>query len=100
MENKASEALRITKIFKENIATVITIGGFMWLLFSNVVKPIQQLEYSVGDIIGNHLKTIQDEQVVATAERKAQTDKLDKLSGELIRLTTILEQTGDLKQLK
>jgi hypothetical protein len=96
-QSNASEKLRVIDIFKENASMVIAIGGFCWIIYSSIITPIKSLEFSVGDIIGNHLKTIQDEQVTATEERKSQTEKLDKLSGELIRLTTILEQNSDKK---
>jgi hypothetical protein len=90
--NNSSEKLRVIDILKENSTMVIAIGGFVWVIYSTIIIPIKTLEYQTGDIIGNHLKTIQDEQVTATAERKSQTDKLDKLSSDLIRLTVILEQ--------
>lgn len=96
MENKALEKFRIQNVLKENATSVLAIGGFIWLIYSMVILPIKELEYNVGDIIGNHLKTIQDEQIIATAERKAQSDKLDNLSGDIIKLTTILEQTKNL----
>jgi hypothetical protein len=89
-ENKAEEKLRIIDVIKENSAAVIAIGGFIWIVYSAIVLPIKALEYQVGDIIGNHLKTIQDEQVTATAERKAQTEMLMDISSKLIRLETIV----------
>jgi hypothetical protein len=96
-ENLAKEKLRIVDIIKENATTALVIGGFVWTLYATVILPIKNLEYQVGDIINNHIKTIQDESVTATAERKAQSEKLDKLSGEIIKLTTILEQITDKK---
>ena len=100
MENKASEKLRIDKVIKENATAVLSIGGFVWLIYSMVIMPIQQLKYDVGNIINNHLETIQNEQTIATAERKAQSEQLNNLTNELVRLSTILEQTGDLEKKK
>jgi hypothetical protein len=96
MENLASEKIRIDKVIKENASSFLAIGGFVWLIYSLVITPIQRLEYSVGDILNNHLKTIQDEQVTATAERKSQTEQLNLLSNEITKLTTILEQQGEI----
>jgi hypothetical protein len=93
----AAEKLRVIDILKENATSVLVIGGIVWTLYSTVILPIKNLEYQVGDIINNHIKTIQDEQVIATTERKEQSDKMDKLSGEIIRLTTVLEQITDKK---
>jgi len=92
MENKAAEKLRIIDTIKENAAMCIAIGGFVWLLYSMVIMPIQALEYQVGDIIGNHLKTIQDEQVTATAERKAQSILITNTNDRLIKIETLLDE--------
>lgn len=97
--NQASEKLRVIDILKENSTMVVAIGGFVWIIYSTIIIPIEHLKYQTGDIINNHLKTIQDEQITATAERKEQTAKMDKISGELIRLTTILLENSSEKKI-
>ena len=97
VENKAEEKLRVITIIKENSAMFIAIGGFIWIIYSMVIMPIKALEFQVSDIIGNHLKTIQDEQVEATAERKAQMVILNDTSARLIKIETLLEQIFDKK---
>ena len=91
--NNASEKLRVIDILKENSTMVLAIGGFVWIIYSTIIMPIAQLQYQTGDIINNHIKTIQDEMISATTERKIQTDKLDKLNSDLIRIITIMEQS-------
>lgn len=87
----AKEKLRIIDVIKENAALAVTIGGFIWVLISMVILPIKQLEYQVGDIINNHLKTIQDEYTVASQERKEQGEMIKELTAQVIRLQTLLE---------
>lgn len=93
-ENKAEEKLRIVNAIRENATSVLAIGGFVWLLYSFIIIPIKTLEFATSDIINNHLKTIQDEQMVATTERSAQTAQLNALSESIIRLQ---EQIANLK---
>ena len=90
-ENKAAEKLRIIDVIKENAALVLSVGGFVWVIFQFLIIPINALTYQVGDILNNHLKTIQDEQIVATQERKEESERIKDLSEQIVRLTTILE---------
>ena len=99
-ENKAAEKLSVLVILKENAAMIIAIGGFIWVIYSSVILPIKNLEYQVGDILNNHLKTIQNEQVKATAERAAEADQINKANEKLVKLETILEQVLDKKTLE
>lgn len=85
-ENKAEEKLRVIDIIKENATMVLTIGGFMWIIYSFIILPITQLQYQVGNIINNHLKTIQDEQVSASQERKVQGIIINTLNENIVRL--------------
>jgi hypothetical protein len=91
-EQIAKEKLRIVDVVKENAGMVITIVGLVWVLIQLIVLPIKALEYSTSDIINNHLKTIQDEQVIATEERKNQSEKLTELSNQIVRLQTLIEE--------
>ena len=91
-ENIAEEKLRIIDILKENTSLVITIVGITWILFQFVIIPIQEMKFQVDNILDNHIKTIQDEMTVATTERKAQTQQMQQLSEQIVRLTTLLDQ--------
>ena len=91
-ENIAEEKLRIIDILKENTSLVITIVGITWILFQFVIIPIQEMKFQVDNILDNHIKTIQDEMIIATAERKAQTQQMQQLSEQIVRLTTLLDQ--------
>lgn len=90
-EQIAKEKLRIIDVIKENAGMVITIGGIIWAIYSLIILPIKQLEYQTGDIINNHLKTIQDEQIQASAERKEQGVKILELNNQIIKLQTLIE---------
>jgi hypothetical protein len=90
-EQVAKEKLRIIDVIKENAGMVITIGGIIWAIYSLVILPIKQLEYQVGDIINNHLKTIQDEYIVASQERKEQGEMIRELNNQIVRLQTLIE---------
>jgi hypothetical protein len=90
-ENIAKEKLRVIDTIKENAALVISVGGFVWLIFQFIIIPLNALQYQVGDILNNHLKTIQDSETRATAEREAQGKQLTALSEQIIRLQTIME---------
>jgi hypothetical protein len=96
-ENLSSEKLRVLDYIKENAMTVVTIGGFLWLIYTTVIIPISQLQFQTNDVLNNHLKTIQDEQVRATTEREGQTKRLQEINDRLIRLETTLEQVLDNK---
>lgn len=82
----AKEKLRVIDIIKENSAMVVAIGGFVWLIYSAIIIPLKELEYSVSDILNNHLKSIQDEQISATTERKEQRELIMNLNESVIRL--------------
>lgn len=89
-ENIAEEKLRVIDIIKENATTLIFITGIVWSIVSFVVLPIKQLEFSVSTILNNHLKTIQDEQIRATIERKEQKEISIEIQKELVKLQTII----------
>lgn len=91
-ENKAEEKLRVIDIIKENAALVFSVGGFVWIIFQFVIVPINQLQYQMGDILNNHIKTIQDNLIIATAEREAEAKQINALSEQIIRLQTIIEK--------
>jgi len=91
-ENISAEKLRILDVIKENAMTFIFIAGLMWSVISFVVLPIKQLEYSVGTILNNHLKTIQDHQIIATQERKQSTEVILQIQKELIKIQVHLEK--------
>ena len=91
-ENIAEEKLRVLDIIKDNAMTFIFITSIVWSMVSFVIIPIKQLEYSVDAILNNHLKTIQDEQVRATVERKEQKELMIDIQKELVKLQTILEK--------
>jgi hypothetical protein len=61
MENQAEEKLRIMDVIKNNATTVVSIGAFVWILFSYVILPIQKMQFQVSNILDNHLATIQTE---------------------------------------
>lgn len=90
-ENIAKEKLRIIDTLKENATLVISVGGFVWLIFQFVIIPLNNLQYQVGDIINNHIKTIQDSEVEAKTEREIQGRQLTALSEQIVRLQTIIE---------
>ena len=91
MKGQAEEKLRILDTIRENAGMVITIGGFIWLIFSFIIIPLYKVQYDIANILDNHLATIQSELTTATAERKTQTEQLNSLSAQVIKLTTILE---------
>mgnify|MGYP001446284362 CR=1 FL=1 len=97
MQKQAAEKLRVIDILKENATMVLAIGGFMYMIFSYVILPIKNLDYQVNDIIGNHLKTIEDEQIIATEERRQQGDALEANNIRLTRIEVLLEQLVDTK---
>ena len=90
-ETEAREKLNIIGVMKENTGMVISIGGFVYLLFQFVVMPIAKLEYKVSNILDNHLATIQTELTEAKTERDMQGKQLTALSEQLVRLSTQLE---------
>ena len=90
-EQQAEEKLRIIDTIKENAGLVITIGGFVWLMFSFIIIPIYKVQYDVANILDNHLATIQTELTEAKAERKAQGVVLENLTANVIRLQATLE---------
>lgn len=90
-ENRAEEKLRVIDTIKENASLVIAIGGFTWLIFQFLIIPIYRLQYQVGNILDNHLATIQTELIEAKTERDAQGKQLTALSEQIIRLATQLE---------
>lgn len=91
-ENKAAEKLRIIDTIKENAALVLSVGGFVWMIFQFVIVPLNNLQYQVGDILNNHLKTIQDETTEAKTERQLQREQLQAVSEQIVRLTTLIEK--------
>jgi hypothetical protein len=91
-ENKAEEKLRVMDIIRENTGLVISIGGFVYIIFQFVILPIYKLQYQVTNILDNHLATIQTEMTVASAEREEQGKQLTALSEQIIRLQTLLEK--------
>lgn len=90
--NQAAEKLRVIDTIKENAGLVLSIGGFVWLVFQFLILPIQQLKYQVGNILENHLATIQTELTTATAERSEQGRQLTALSEQIVRLQVLLEK--------
>lgn len=89
-ENEAKETLKIMDIFKNSIVQIISIIVIIWSVFSLMILPIKQLEYSVGTILNNHLKTIQDEQITSNAEIKLQGEQLDQIQNQITELSTIV----------
>ena len=91
-ENLAEEKLRVIDIIRDNAALTLTVAGFVWVIYSMVILPIKTLEFQVGNILNNHIKTIQDEQVTASAERKAQSLILQQINESIIRLQEQLKE--------
>ena len=91
-EQIAREKLTIIDTIKENASMVLSIGGFVYLIFQFVIMPVAKLQYQVGNILDNHLATIQTELTAAKAERDAQGKQLTALSEQIIRLTTKLDK--------
>lgn len=91
MENKAEEKLTIIETLKENIGVVISIGGFVYLIFQFLIMPVAKLQYQVGNILDNHLATIQTELIEAKTERDMQGKQLNALSEQIVRLSTQIE---------
>jgi hypothetical protein len=92
-ETTASEKLRVIDIIRENAGLVITVGGFVWLIFQFLIIPIYKLQFDVGNILDNHLATIQTELTEAKAERDIQGKQLTALSEQIVRLQTLIEKT-------
>lgn len=90
-ENLPAEKLRIFDAIKENAGLVLSIGGFVWLVFQFVIMPVAKLQYDVGNILDNHLATIQTELTEAKAERKAQGLLINELASQIIKLQTLIE---------
>lgn len=88
----ASENLGVVKIIKENAGMVISIGGFIYLMFQFIILPIYQLQFKVNNILDNHLATIQTELTEAKTERDIQGKQLTALSEQLVRLQTLMEK--------
>jgi hypothetical protein len=82
----AAEKLRVIDILKENATMVIAIGGFVWMIYSFVLLPLKNMEFQMSDVLNNHLKTIQDEQIAASTERKEQRELLNIMNENLVRL--------------
>ena len=87
----AEEKLRVLDIIKENVGAIISIGGFIYLLFQFVILPVYKVQYDITNILDNHLATIQTELTEAKAERELQGKQLTVLSEQLVRLQTIIE---------
>ena len=90
-ENIAEEQNRVNKYFKENFLTIIFICGITWTLIQMVIIPIKQLEWEVSNDMNNHFKTIQDNEIIATQERKEESNKIDNLTAQVIRLQAIMD---------
>ena len=90
-QENAKEKLRVIDIIKENASLVISIGGFVYLLFQFIILPVAKLQYQVTNILDNHLATIQIELTEAKAEREAQGKQLTILSEQIVRLQVIIE---------
>jgi len=90
-QENAKEKLRVIDIIKENANLVISIGGFVYLLFQFIILPVAKLQYQVTNILDNHLATIQIELTEAKAEREAQGKQLTILSEQIVRLQVIIE---------
>jgi F0F1-type ATP synthase membrane subunit b/b' len=91
-ENVAKEKLRVIDIIKENAALVISVAGFVWLVFQFLIMPVAKLQYDVGNILNNHLETIQNELTEAKTERKAQGLLLNELTSQIIKLQVLIEK--------
>jgi hypothetical protein len=90
-EDYAKEKLRIIDTLKENVGMIISVGGFMWLIFQFVIIPMNQMSFQIENILDNHLATIQTELTEAKTERDFQGKQLTNLSEQIIRLQTIME---------
>lgn len=91
-ENIAKEKLRMIDIIRENAGMVVSIGGFVYLMFQFIILPIYQLQFKVNNILDNHLATIQTELTEAKTERDIQGKQLTALSEQLVRLQTLMEK--------
>lgn len=91
-ENIAKEKLRMIDIIRENAGMVVSIGGFVYLMFQFIILPIYQLQFKVSNILDNHLATIQTELTEAKTERDIQGKQLTALSEQLVRLETLMEK--------
>lgn len=91
-ENIAKEKLRMIDIIRENAGMVVSIGGFVYLMFQFIILPIYQLQFKVNNILDNHLATIQTELTEAKTERDIQGKQLTALSEQLVRLETLMEK--------
>jgi len=91
-ENIAREKLRVIDTIKENAALVVSVGGFVFLIFQFVIMPVAKLQYDIANILDNHLATIQTELTEAKTERKIQGDLLVQLSEQIIKLQVELEE--------
>ena len=91
-ENIAKEKLRVTEIIRENAGLVLSIGGFVYLLFQFLIIPMIRLQDSVTNILDNHLATIQIELTEAKTERDMQGKQLTALSEQIVRLQTLIEK--------
>lgn len=92
MENNAKEKLRVIEIIKENATAIIVIVGLTWGFIQTVILPIKQIQFQMEDILNNHIKTIQDQMIIATQDRDEQGKKIDELVAQLIRLQTTIEK--------
>jgi hypothetical protein len=90
-ENVAKEKLRVIDIIRENAALIVSVGGFVWLIFQFLIIPVREMQFQMSDVLNNHIKTIQDQMVIATAEREMQSKQLALLSEQIVRLTTLIE---------
>jgi hypothetical protein len=87
----AEEKLRIIDVIKENAGMVISIGGFIFLIFQFLILPMYKLQLQVQNILDNHLATIQLELTEAKTERDLQGKQLTALSEQIVRLSTLME---------
>ena len=90
-EPLAQEKLRIIDTIKENAGLVLSVGGFIYLLFQFLVIPMVRLQDAVTNILDNHLATIQVELTEAKTERDLQGKQLTALSEQIVRLQTLME---------
>ena len=91
-QNKAAEKLRIVDVIKENTGLVLSIGGFIWLVFQFLILPMQEMRFQINNILDNHLATIQTELTSAKSERDKQGKQLITLSEQIIRLQILIEK--------
>jgi len=90
-ENIAKEKLRIIDTIKENTGLVLSVGGFIWLIFQFLIIPMVRLQDAVTNILDNHLATIQIELTEAKTERDIQGKQLTALSEQIVRLETLIQ---------